>query len=98
MKTLKLIALLSMITMLGGQTAEAWTKDGRITRSRMTEPASETQDHTQYDCRETVGRTVVRPAGRNGIQTRVERECPHAEQMVAGECETHWFKGMRCLE
>lgn len=100
MKTLKWIAIAAVATVVGVQSADAWSKDGRVSRHQAVKAAVNDQepDHTQFDCREVVGRTITRHDGRNGRLVRVRRECPHVEQMQAGICETHWFKGMRCVE
>lgn len=60
--------------------------------------ANAAKDRTQYDCRVVVGyRTEY--AGRGNIPVRRPiLACPHKEQMAAGKCETHWFRGMRCKE
>lgn len=98
MRTVKWITLLAVVSAFSVLSAEAWSKGDRIAPRGASGDPAETRDRTQFDCREVVGRTITRANGRNGYRVRVDRECPHPEQMAAGLCESHWFKGMRCVE
>lgn len=57
--------------------------------------AQPVKDSTQYDCRVVVGYRVIDRASKGQIKLPIF-ECPHKDQMVAGQCETSWLFGMRC--
>ena len=90
----------AVATLMAVQSADAWKDIRRTQRSSSAQAVEsrESTDRTNYDCREVVERSIRRAPGRNGIQVRTIRECPHTEQMEAGKCESHWFRGMRCTE
>ncbi len=93
-------AIIGVVAALAVQSADAWKDTRRAERhlGRAAAADEAPKDRTQFDCREVVSRTTTRPAGRKGARVSIQRECPHVEQMEAGECETHWFRGMRCAE
>ncbi len=111
MNSIKWVGGIAVVFALGLQAADArrdgWTPprasdhevvaaDGRgRVDIEIAEPEAVT-DRTQFDCRVVVGYRVNRTSRNRGVQKWPVRECPHTEQMAAGKCETHWFKGMRC--
>ena len=54
------------------------------------------KDPTKYDCRETVRVERYFEPGSRVPGIRFVRQCPHKEQLAAGQCETSWLWGMRC--
>ena len=101
-----------MVLALGLQSADArkddWTPPRQRDRVAVADDAGrgrvdvetrETEavkDRTKFDCRIIVGYRINRTSRSRGIQQHPVRECPHTEEMEAGKCETHWFRGMRC--
>lgn len=102
MKTAQGIIAVSILFALAPLSADAWKETRRAQRQqdRATAPAeAQAKDPMQFDCREVVGRSIrPAPGSKRAQQVRVTRACPHEEMMEAGLCETHWLRGMRCIE
>ncbi len=111
MKKAKWMFGLTLMLALGLQSADARKDDWTPQRQRDRDAAAQdirsqvdirvdqadtVKNRTQFDCREVVGYRINRTSRNRGVQQQPVRECPHVEQMQAGECEMHWLRGMRC--
>ena len=59
--------------------------------------AQTAKDPTKYDCRVIVGYQTVNTGNKPPLRVPVY-QCPHADKMAAGKCESNWLFGMRCKE